>query len=115
MSAEEFGEISAVVRSEWRTTAAVAEWQEMRHAPEITGLVSPLRAQRDLAPVLVCLYRGSFVTPTGPPPLDGSTGRPHDLIRVLVLADNSLVLDAAGYADRMSLETPSDWAARRSP
>ncbi len=88
-------------RAEERTAGAVARWQEQRHAPQISGLVSPLRSRDASEPVMVCLYSGRFSTPHPP-------GLPdHNMLRLLVLADGGILFDSAGYQGVIDLESPS--------
>jgi hypothetical protein len=105
----EYGQVDELVRAETSSVQDVALWQEMRHAPDIEGIVSPLRSMQSSAVVTVCLFSGTFVTPVGPPAPDGSVPPPHDRLRLLVSADGSVRLDAAGYRGRLAPETPSDW------
>ena len=105
-----YGNITRVIRAETNRAGAVADWQELRHAPAITGIVSPLRAEEASAQVTVCLYLGSFATPVGPPKADGSARPSHDVLRLLVLDDGRWLLDSAGYQGRMTPETPTDWS-----
>lgn len=89
--ASEYGSSVELVRAQLSTAGAVARWQEERHAPDVSGIVSPLRNRDPAEPVAICLFSGTFVTPHPP-------GLPdHDLLRLLVLADGSVVLDSAGY------------------
>lgn len=111
-----FGPGTVLIRSEMSTAAQVAAWQELRHGPDITGLVSPLRAFDADEPVAVCLYSGTFSTPTGPPNLDGSPKPNHNVIRLLFLRDGSEIFDSAGYAPGTPgytggdiMQTPQDW------
>ena len=110
-----FGDGVSVVRGEESTAAEVAAWQEQRHAKPakgiaVAGLVSPLRERDPAQLVTVCLYAGEFVTPLGPPNLDGSAKPPHTRLRLLVSPDGSVLLDSAGYDDgSLSPETPRDW------
>lgn len=108
-AASEYGPITDIARAERDTSQIVAHWQERRHAEAISGLVSPLRTLPPTSEVTICLYRGEFVTPTGPPNPDGSPKRPHNLLRLLVLDDGSLMFDSAGYEGRMGPEVPSDF------
>lgn len=102
----EYGEVSGLARAESTTTQAVADWQEQRYEPDVSGLVSPLRGV-PLGPAIVCLYRGQFVTPTAPM-ADGSRAAPHNVLRVLVVG-RQILLDSAGYEGRMDPETPGLW------
>jgi hypothetical protein len=105
--AARYGRIDGVTRSEMADVAAIARWQETRL--EDLNWTSPLR---DISPTrkwAVCLYRGLFVTPTGPAP-DGSPMPPHDMLRVLVTETGEVILESAGYVGHMSPETPADLA-----
>ena len=106
-AAEAFGPIDRVIRAEASDASQVVAWQEGRFA-DIAQLVSPLRDLPTTAPVTVCLYRGDFVAPAGPPGPDGMSP-PRNALRLLVLADGSTVLDAFGWDGQMAPETPSDW------
>jgi len=100
--ASEYGSSVEFFRAQQSTAGAVARWQEERHAPEVTGLVSPLRGRDPAEPVTICLFSGSFVTPHPP-------GLPdHDMLRLLVLADGSVVLDSAGYRGVIDREAPAE-------
>ncbi len=103
------------MRAELDKADKVADWQEHRYdeLPD-SGVARGLRSNlRDIAPddtVAVCIYSGTFVTPVGPPALDGMTKPPHDMLRLLVLADGTVTVDAAGYSKSgMKPETPDDW------
>jgi hypothetical protein len=100
--ASEYGSSVEFFRAQQSTAGAVARWQEERHAPEVTGLVSPLRGRDPGESVTICLFSGSFVTPHPP-------GLPdHDMLRLLVLADGSVVLDSAGYRGVIDREAPAE-------
>ncbi len=105
-----------LLRAELSGAAAVAAWQEGRHAiatgtaPAVTGLTSPFRSVAPGDPVAVCIYSGAFVAPLGPPPADGSVKQPYNRIRLLVRADGETVLDAVGHDNGdLKPETPGDW------
>jgi hypothetical protein len=59
--------------------------------------------------VMVCLFSGSFVTPTGGPGLDGQTQRQHDVLTLLVSADGEITFESAGYDGRIAHKTPAEW------
>lgn len=108
-------EVTSLYRAESTTAGEVAAWQEQRH-PGFSG-VSELRVLEPTARVLVCIFRGSFVTPAGPPDPSGAPRPPHDLIRFLVMEDGAIILDAAGHEGTGNLdpETPSDWRNVQTP
>jgi hypothetical protein len=100
--ASEYGSSVEFFRAQPSTAGAVARWQEERHAPEVTGLVSPLRARDPGELVTICLFSGTFVTPHPP-------GLPdHDMLRLLVMADGSVILDSAGYRGVIDREAPAE-------
>jgi hypothetical protein len=107
-AAEAYGPIDRVIRAEASDASQVVAWQEGRFA-DIAQLVSPLRDLPTAAQVTVCLYRGDFVAPAGPPGPDG-TSPARNALRLLVLADGSTVLDAFGWEGLMAPETPSDFS-----
>ena len=85
----------------------IAAWQEARFANEVT-FKSPLRALVSSRRWTVCVYAGSFVTPTKPKP-DGTIRPPHNILRVLITETGDVILDSAGYAGLMDdPETPAD-------
>jgi hypothetical protein len=105
-----YGTITAVLRGETSTAAAVVQWQEHRGR---LGIVSPFRSLAARTTVTVCLLTGEFVTPVGPPDLTGRQKTPHNVIRLLVLSSNEILLDSAGYRGGMAPETPTDLAVVR--
>lgn len=117
--AEEYGSGVTLVRAELATAGDVVAWQEHRYdeLPDhgvADGVQSPLRSMDADEPIGVCIYHGSFVTPVGPPGDDGAVKPPHDLLRLLVLAGGSVIVDAAGYVESgMKPETPGDWAGSK--
>lgn len=119
--ASEYGSGVGLIRAEQSTAVGVADWQEHRYeklknGAAVSGIVSRLRDKAASAPVTVCLFSGQFVTPVGPPNPDGSAKPPHDVLRLLVLADGSIVLDSAGYSGgSMDPETPRDWELAEQP
>lgn len=100
--ASEYGSSVEFFRAQSSTAGAVTRWQEQRHAPDISGLVSPLRPRDPAEPVTVCLFSGTFVTPH-PAELPA-----HNMLRLLVLGDGSVVLDSAGYRGVIDREAPSE-------
>lgn len=72
-------------------------------------MASPMRAVPSDVEVTVCIYRGAFVAPAGPPGPDGNS-EPRNAMRLLVMDDGSVVLDSFGYAGRMAPDTPRDLA-----
>jgi hypothetical protein len=111
--AADYGSVSGLVRGETDTGGQVAEWQEQRNMPEISGIVSPLRSAGLLnARVSVCVFRGDFVTPTGPGAADGSVPPPHDTITFIVGPGGNVELDSSGYLNRGGADTPSQWRQR---
>jgi hypothetical protein len=109
--AAEYGSIDGIARGETSTAALAADWQEMRFAPDLLLTESPIRRESPTSTVTVCLFRGEFGTPTGPPKTDGSAKPLHNIIRLLVFTDGEVSLDSAGYEGQMAPETPSDWLA----
>lgn len=103
-AAAEYGAITSVARAETSRVSDVIAWQEHRHEPEISGVLSPLRGRSD-GDATVCMYRGQFVTPTAPLP-DGGRAEAHNILR-LVIVDGDAVFDSAGYEGRMGPDTPS--------
>lgn len=108
-AAEVYGPIDHVIRAEASDVQKVVAWQEGRWA-EIVQLISPLRGLPPTTPVTVCLYRGDFVAPAGPPGPDGTSPPPRNALRLLVLEDGSVTLDSFGWDGGMAPETPSDWS-----
>lgn len=100
--ASKYGSSVEFLDAQATSAGAVARWQEQRHAPDVSGLVSPLRMRDPTESVVVCLFSGTFVTPH-PPELP-----PHNILRLLVLADGSVLLDSAGYQGTIDREAPSD-------
>lgn len=112
----EYGTGIALYRAEATTVQAVVAWQEQRYenlkdAPAVAGLRSPIRNAPAAGTVTVCLYSGTFVTPVGPPNEQGVPKPRHNLLRLLVFPNGEIVLDSAGYAGRMQPETPGDWSS----
>jgi hypothetical protein len=103
-AAAEYGEITSIARAEASTVSDVIAWQEHRHEPEIAGIRSPLR-DKSSGDATICMYRGSFVTPTAPLP-DGGRAEAHNVLR-LIIVDGEVIFDSAGYEGRMQPETPS--------
>jgi hypothetical protein len=68
-----------------------------------------MRDELSASDATVCLYRGEFHTPTGPPDEDGSAKANHNLLRLIVLDDGMAIFDSAGYEGQMKPETPGDW------
>jgi hypothetical protein len=99
----------SVLRAEQSTAGKVAEWQEKRHAPEIS-LVSRFRTLPVSEPVTVCIYAGRFAG-SRPAPLDGIANQPYDALRLIVYGDGQTVLDAIGYQGQM--DTPGEWSKSR--
>lgn len=109
----DYGAISGVIRGETATLAQVAQWQEQRNISVIGDTSSPLRAQGNPSEtIVVCVFRGEFVTPTGPPALDGTVRPPHDVLTLLLMPDGSTVFDSAGYEKGSGVDTPSLWQTR---
>ncbi len=102
-----YGQIDEIVRAESTEITTIAAWQEARVASLIEW-ESPLRSFPPSGRRTVCLYRGQFVTPTGPS-VDGTPNPPHNNLRVVVSETGEVTLDSAGYAGRMDPETPQDW------
>lgn len=105
VGAEEHGTISSLSAAESADLDAIATWQEARLAA--LEWRSPLR---DLDPSrrwTVCLYRGEFVTPTGVTE-DGKAMPPHNMLRVLIAEDGTVILESAGYEGHMGPTTPRD-------
>ncbi len=102
-TAGEYGTDMTVFRAEGATPSEIATWQEQRLAGDgIIGIRSRLRDFPDADHLTVCLYLGSFVTPSQP-------GEPtRDILRVFVLDPKTVIFDAAGYRGRMKPEMPSD-------
>jgi hypothetical protein len=98
-----------VYRAEWSAAGEVADWQERRY--ESIGIVreSSTRAVLPTSPVLICIFRGEFKTPTGPVGPDGLPNPQHTLLRVLIFGDSEFVVDSAGYDGELKPETPADW------
>lgn len=107
-TAEAYGPIAHVIRAEASNVQEVVAWQEGRFA-EIVQLVSPLRGVPATTAVTICLYRGDFVAPAGPPEPKGEAPPPRNALRLLLLADGSVFLDSFGWDGQMAPETPSDW------
>jgi hypothetical protein len=103
-AAAEYGAVTSIALAEISRVSDVVAWQEHRHEPEISGVVSPLRGRSD-GDATVCMYRGQFVTPTAPRP-DGGRADSHNILR-LVIVDDETVFDSAGYEGRMAPDTPS--------
>lgn len=99
-------EAGSVYRAEWSSAGEVVAWQEGRHHE--VAPTSDLRAAAPGALVLVCIYRGEFVTPAGPPQ-EGVAPRGPTFLRVLVLEDGEYLFDSAGPDGSLEPETPSDW------
>jgi hypothetical protein len=97
-TAREYG-AEEVVMAEQSTAAEVADWQENRHAPEVTWRDTPFRSAPPDQVVTVCLFSGSFVTPTGGPGLDGRTPPQHDVLTLLVADDGEIAvyMDGSKY------------------
>ena len=104
--------VTAVLRAETSTAAAVAYWQEhrgrLRAAPSTFG---KLAAQ---TPVTVCLLSGDFVAPVGPRAPMAGMRPPQSVLRVLVWGHNEVMVDYAGYRGELAPETPSDLGAAES-
>jgi hypothetical protein len=105
-AAADYGEISSLARAETSSVEKVVAWQEQRHSPEVRGVVSPLRGQPD-GEATICMYRGSFVTPTAPL-AEGGRAPAHDMLR-LIIRNGEVIFDSAGYEGRMAPDTPSDF------
>jgi hypothetical protein len=101
--AAEYGSITGIRQAERDDVATIASWQEERLAAD--GFESPLRKEDVSRVWTVCAYAGTFVTPTTPNE-DGSVARPHDTLVVFLTDDGEMILDSAGYADRMFRMTP---------
>ena len=101
--------ITGLYRAESSTAQEVAAWQENRYSG--IELVSPLRSAAPASTVVVCIFRGDFKTPTGPPRVEGVPNPNHELLRVLVLASGGYAIDSAGYEGGLKPETPNDWRA----
>jgi hypothetical protein len=101
--------VTGVYRAESSTAEEVAAWQENRY--EGIALVSPFRSAAPRSTVVVCIFRGDFRTPTGPPLVEGVPNPNHELLRVLVSASGDYLIDSAGYEGALRPETPSDWRA----
>jgi hypothetical protein len=111
--AAEYGTVERTEIAEGSTALEVAEWQEQRHSPDVSGLVSAFRAFPSDYGVTVCVFRGSFVTPTGPPE-PGELAKPsHDVLTLLVTQDGNVVFDSAGYSDSIVNRSPDEWSATR--
>lgn len=111
--AAEYGTVERTEIAEGSTALEVAEWQEKRHSPDISGLVSAFRELPSDLAVTVCVFRGSFVTPTGPPEPDGQAKPSHDLLTLLVTQDGNVMFDSAGYSDSITNRSPDEWSATR--
>ncbi|NED96250.1 hypothetical protein G1H11_13105 [Phytoactinopolyspora alkaliphila] len=106
--AEQYGAQSVVV-GERSTAGDVAAWQESRHAPDVTWVETPIRAMPAGELMTVCVFRGSFVTPTGGPGLDGRRSPQHEVMTLLVSADGEVTFDSAGYEGQSTYRVPSEW------
>lgn len=108
---------TGVVTAERDKLTTVAEWQEQRHAPDVT-VVSRLRSLADRFPsdadVTVCVYAGQFPAPGGPPVEDGTSRPPYDRMTLLVLPDGSTLFDSASRSTPARPDTPQRWLLRRS-
>lgn len=102
--AADYGAITGIARAETLTASQVADWQEGRHAGEVSGVTSPLRSEDANLGVTVCIYRGEFSTPV-PPGLP-----PHNMLRLLILGSGRTLFDSAGYEGHMAPDVPSDWS-----
>jgi hypothetical protein len=90
--------ITGVLEADSALASDVVLWQEQRHAPEITGIRSPLRSVvSDLdEQVYVCIYEGLFVTPNVP------GGKQHTSLTIIFVPGSGPLVDSAGHADHFS-------------
>jgi hypothetical protein len=103
----EYGTNVNVFRAELSNVAETVQWQEQR-LPNVE-FVSRLRSRPGSEAVTICLYTGEFVTPVGPPLVQGENNPPHNLLRIVVLNGGEAILDSAGYQGGSEPQTPGDW------
>jgi hypothetical protein len=106
--ASQYGSITALLRGETSSAAAVANWQEHRGR---NVNASRFRTMPGAAIVTVCLFSGQFSTPAGPPALNGVPKALPTVLRLLVYGNGQVEFDSAGPEGSMSPETPSDLSA----
>lgn len=110
--ARDFGRGVEVARGELSSVGDVVDWQRTRHEEVDTFGDGLLSGRSRSTAAAVCLFTGSFDTPTGPIMSNESIRPSHTLLRLIVLSDGEVVFDAAGYVDGNALwpQTPGDAA-----
>lgn len=106
-AAQSYGDAVSLISGSRSSAGAVAVWQEAQGRRDGVEFVSQLRSTlRSDAAVDVCQYSGTFHTPLAPPG-PGEQERPlPNVLRLLVLDNGDVILDAAGYAGNIELDLP---------
>jgi hypothetical protein len=90
--------VTGVLEADSALASDVVFWQEQRHAPEGTGIRSPLRSVVSNLDeqVYVCIYEGLFTAPAGP------SGKQHTSLTMIFVPGSGPLFDSAGHVEHFS-------------